>query len=195
MKFKALLLLLSLFSIGLLIGQPVDYAIEGKNTMTIKGTSNMHDWESSVEKVNGDVAIAFSEDGWMNIQRLTVWMDVKSLKGSKGSKMDKLTRKALKADAYPRITYSLEKINSIEKTGDGFMINAMGNLIIAGTPKIIDLEVKCKLLPNGAILFESTKALKMTDFNVEPPTALLGVLKTRNEVLISFSITVSKIRL
>ncbi len=193
MKFKALLLLLSLFSLGLLIGQPVDYAIEGKNTMTIKGTSNMHDWESSVEKVDGDVAIAFSEDGWMNIQRLTVWIDVKSLKGSKGSKMDKLTRKALKADAYPRITYSMEKINSIEKTDDGFMINAMGNLTIAGTPKIIDLEIKGKLLPNGAILFESTKALKMTDFNVEPPTALLGVLKTRNEVLISFSITVSKI--
>lgn len=68
----------------------------------------------------------------------------------------------------------------------------MGNLNVAGTTKSIDLVVKGELLPNGAILFEGMKALKMTDFNVKPPTALLGVLKTGNEVFISFRITVSK---
>jgi len=122
---------------------------------------------------------------------LDVWIDIKSIKGSKGSRMDKITWKALKMDTYPRITYSLKKIKSIEKTDSGFLISANGLLSIAGTENPIELKVKVTLLPNGDILFESSKWLKMTDFNVDPPTAMFGALKTGDDISLDFKIRVS----
>jgi hypothetical protein len=38
----------------------------------------------------------------------------------------------------------------------------------------------------GVMEFEGTQAIKMTDYSVNPPTALFGALKTGNDITITF---------
>jgi hypothetical protein len=40
---------------------------------------------------------------------------------------------------------------------------------------------------NNNVTFTGKKTIKMTEFEVEPPTALLGTIKTGDEVTISFN--------
>jgi hypothetical protein len=45
---------------------------------------------------------------------------------------------------------------------------------------------------DGSISFAGSKKLKMTDYKIKPPTALLGSLTTGDEVEIVFQVTLKQ---
>lgn len=156
--------------------------------MTIAGSSNVHDWESSVTQLTAAAELSMENGILKSIKTLSVEIPVKGIKSSKGSVMDKKTWGALKQESNPTITYKLTKLTALDKSGDSYSIKATGNLSIAGTTKAIEMDVKGKLLSDGSLQFDGSKALLMTDFGIDPPTALMGTMKTRNEITISFSV-------
>lgn len=161
-------------------------------SMTIKGTSNLHEWESTVKEMRATGAMSIDANTLQSIQSLQVEVPVKSIKSPKGSIMDNKTYDALKAKSFPNITYSLEKITTLNKKGDSYDINATGTLTMAGASKKIDMTVKGKVGADNSITFSGSKKIKMTDFKIDPPTALFGTLTTGDEVEIVFQVTVKQ---
>jgi hypothetical protein len=43
-------------------------------------------------------------------------------------------------------------------------------------------------LNDGRLRAMGSKAIKMTDYNVEPPTAMLGLVKAENELTVHFDL-------
>ncbi len=161
--------------------------------MVIKGTSNLHDWESKVTQVRGNGQLTTEPNTLKEIKSLWVEIPVRGIKSSKGSIMDGKTYDALKAGSNPLITYKLLKINGLAAKGGGsFGVSAWGELTIAGVTKQTDLWVTAKVDEYGTVVFSGSKKLKMTDFQISPPTALLGTLTTGDDVEIQFSVTLSK---
>lgn len=161
-------------------------------TMSVKGTSNLHDWESKAKDVRANGSMTIDANGLQSIQSLTVEVPVKSIKSPKGSIMDNKTYDALQAKNYPNITYKLDKVTSMNKKGDSYSINATGNLSIAGATNKIDMVVTGKVGADGSITFSGSKKIKMTDYKIDPPTALFGSLTTGDEVEIVFQVTVKQ---
>jgi hypothetical protein len=62
---------------------------------------------------------------------------------------------------------------------------------MAGTTKPIDLVANYKVLSNGDLQITGSKKIKMTDFNMEPPTAMMGTIKVGDDVIIGFDIVLS----
>lgn len=170
----------------LILGGQSTYSLN-KAEMTIEGTSSLHDWTSDVTKVEAKATMSFGDQGLQSIDELYVEIPVEGIQSEKGSMMDKKTYKALESDDHPNITFKLTKVNSA--TADG--LKATGVLTIAGNARTIDMTVKSKKLTGGAIQFTGSKSFKMTDFGIDPPTALLGTLKTGDEVTIKFNVTFS----
>jgi polyisoprenoid-binding protein YceI len=57
-----------------------------------------------------------------------------------------------------------------------------------GTKKPVTLQLDGR--PNGnGFEFRGTHQLKMSDFNMRPPTAMMGAVRTGDEVTISFKLT------
>lgn len=160
--------------------------------MVVKGTSNLHNWESEVKEVRANGGMVLDATGLKMIQWLYVEIPVKTIKSPKGSIMDGKTYDALNADNYPNITYKLEKVSGLTKTAAGYGINATGSLTIAGTTNKIDLYVQAKVGNDGSITFNGSKKLKMTDYKVKPPTALMGTLTTGDEIEIAFQVTLKQ---
>lgn len=173
------------------VGVQAQYEIKDKQ-MAIQGTSNLHDWESKVNTVKAGGDIQLEAGVLKGIKSLSVEIPVTSIKSPKGSIMDKKTYDALKSDKHPNISFKLAKVNSLNKTGDSYAINATGNLTIAGVTKSVDLTVTGKVAADGSVKFEGSKKLKMTDFGIQPPTALMGTMKTGDEVTIKFAVTLGK---
>ena len=65
-------------------------------------------------------------------------------------------------------------------------IAAKGSLNIAGVTRPVDMMVKVLIRGNRKLIFEGSQTIKMSDFDIAPPTALFGTLKTGNEVAINF---------
>lgn len=192
MKNKASLILTTALILPFLLWIPVRPHTLKSFKMSIAGTSSLHKWESSVGVATIKSDILINEAGLEAINSLYLEVDGKSIKSTKGSVMDKKTWEALKTDQYPKITYQLSKIESITPAGGDYDIKALGNLTIAGVKQAISMNIKGKILGNGSLSIKGSKALKMTDFKIDPPTALMGTLKTGNDITISFDLVLGE---
>jgi len=163
------------------------YVLSKEYTVTIHGTSNLHSWDETVESVTGDASMSPNSDGSMNLDAITIKMEVHSIKSDMGSIMNNNTYKALKADANPQIIFALNvPLKSIRPKAGSTDFSAKGSLTIAGITKPVDMKVKVLLQEHGKLAIEGGQTIKMTDYGIKPPTALLGTLKTGNEITINF---------
>jgi polyisoprenoid-binding protein YceI len=159
--------------------------------MIIRGTSTLHNWQCKVEQTSGQMTAEFEGETIGNIKSLVLGVVVNSIKSidEKGAYyekgMDKNVYKALKDEKYPTITFTLNRINKRTLIGKDIAFDATGVLRIAGVAKEISLRTVATQTAD-AILFEGKIPIKMTDYNVDPPTAIFGTIKTGNEIMLEF---------
>jgi polyisoprenoid-binding protein YceI len=149
-----------------------------KSSVLIEGSSSLHDWEMEAKELAGNFDL--NEDKYL--ETLIFESTVSGLVSDK-SKMTKLAQKALKVREYSKITFKSSSpvlINEVE-------IKLSGFLSVSGVTKEIELSLRPETDDNG-IKLEGSYSLKMTDYGVDPPKALLGAIKTDNEVIINFSL-------
>jgi hypothetical protein len=155
--------------------------------ITIEGTSNLHDWnlKSSQGKYAGVFEI--SKTGSLTgMPALSFSIPAKSLKSeSKG--MDKNTYKALNADKHASISFVAQSAD-IKPAGTGFILYTKGKLTISGVTKDIVLNVHATVNADKSITYTGSYKLKMTEYQVDPPTALFGTITTGDAVNVKFSL-------
>lgn len=161
------------------------------STLKIEGTSSLHDWSADANKVSGSVNFGMNDIATA-LKNVSVEIEVNAIKSEKGSTMDNNIYSALKAKTYPKISFQMTKVNSIKGSSADFTASVTGNLSIAGTTKLVDLNVTGKKKSNGDLVFNGSKKIKMTDFNVKPPSFMFGAMKTGDDVTVTFSTTFSK---
>lgn len=154
------------------------------SSVKIIGTSTLHDWESIVEKTNA--TIAFADRSAVKIETLNVNVDVYSIKSGKKT-MDRLTYKALKAEEFPMIKFVFKTAKLVSEDEEFVNLELNGDLTIAGVTKNVNVLTKINRKGKDVYLTGSHKLL-MTTYNVDPPTALLGTIKTGDEITIDFSL-------
>ena len=99
---------------------------------------------------------------------------------------------ALKAEEFSSIEFRMinGKISSI--TGNEFNGTATGYLSIAGKTKEVNVPFSGNLLNDGQLDLEGKVNLKMSEFDIDPPKAMAGTLKTGDEVSIVYSLKLEK---
>ncbi len=159
--------------------------------MEVLGTSNIHDWEMRAKDFQGNISIELDNGQLVKISQLDFSVTAESLDSGKGG-MDKNTFKALNTKKYKTIIYQLVKVNNIDCTSKSqCKITSSGYLTIAGTKKPIDITFDSKI-SNGNIVLSGIKSIKMSNFNIDPPTAMFGTITTGDEVNIKFQAAFSK---
>lgn len=160
--------------------------VNSNSTLMVSGTSTLHDWEIEAERIAGS-ATFYIEDGILNkVSDLNIKVKSTDLKSGK-SGMDNNTYKALKANDYEYIIFKLTESNPI-KQGNEYLVKGKGNLTVAGVTRPIDISSTCQLT-GGAIKCKGSYTMKMTDWKVEPPTAMFGTIRTGDEITIDFETT------
>lgn len=188
MSNKIILLAILLGFFNLTNGQEttknIELDIKLSSSVLIKGTSTLHDWESIVEKTNSQLVVNNLDD--VKIETLNVKVQVLSIKSGK-SIMDKLTYKALKAEEHPIITFVFKKGEIVKEYANFIDIKLIGDLSIAGVTKNVSVITKINKF-GKTIILKGQHTLKMTDFGISPPKALLGTIKTGDEITIEFNL-------
>jgi len=156
-----------------------------RSSIIISGTTNVHNFESKVTQVNGELIVNSSKQ----VQSLVVDIPVRSIKS--GEKlMDTKTYEAFSVEKNPNITFKMLDVSGLQISGDNINVTVTGNLTMAGITKKVVLRSSGKVLKPGVYEFKGNVALKMTDFKMSPPTAMLGVMKVGDAVTLKFDVTV-----
>jgi polyisoprenoid-binding protein YceI len=165
------------------------YTFEPSSKIWVEGTSSVHDWECQVAQFAGAVDAEAGENGLAALSGTTLAVPVRGIDCDNGTMNGKL-RDALGSTP---IRYTLTSATLGAPAAEGWItIRTTGQLTIAGTTRAVQMEVKGKAIDGNRFRFTGQHALKMTDFGIDPPTALLGTLKTGDQVTVHFDATVSR---
>jgi polyisoprenoid-binding protein YceI len=159
----------------------------------LNGTSSLHDWEMKAVKGNSVASFTVNAKGKLaSLSRLSFTLPVTNLKSSKKS-MDKNTYKALHADKNPNISFVLTSATVTDMGENTYELNCKGKMTIAGTS--IQTQLMATSIYNPAdksFTVTGIKKMKMTDYKVKPPKALLGTITTGDDISISYNIKYSR---
>lgn len=173
----------------------IELTLAEDHEMMIDGTSNVRDWDAQVNMINATFVL--SEFDMSNLSALTpdhfetleLSMPVKDIESDSGRLTNNM-QKYLKGDDYPIITFNLSNIDSVTVDGNSATIVANGVINAAGVDHETTMNVDATF-ENGNVTFSGTQQLKMTDFNIDPPTAVFGTIRARDEIDIIYSLTFS----
>lgn len=185
----ALPIVLAVLALGVAGWSLQSFTFDSSSKIWVEGTSSVHDWDCQVSQFAGTVDAEPGENGLATLNGTTLAVPVRGIDCDNGTMNNKL-RDALGSSP---IRYSLTSATLGAPAAEGWItIRTTGQLTIAGTTRPAQMNVKGKALGGDSFRFTGQYALKMTDFGVDPPTALLGTLKTGDEVTVHFDATVSR---
>jgi polyisoprenoid-binding protein YceI len=169
---------------GIVLGQ--NHQLKNSK-ITIKGESSLHEWESQVTRTEWAGELMLTDDKLQGVKDVTVRIPVTGIKSEHGKMMDGKTYDAFNSEKYPHITYRL----SGEANASGTTIEARGELTMAGVTKPLAMIVKYESLGNGQFTLTGSAKIKMSDWGMKPPTALMGTVKVGDDVVVDFALTLS----
>lgn len=184
-----LMILVIVFLLPLAAFAQTTYSIK-EYKLTVQGSSTLHDWESDVTQTEAKATITLQDKKLTEIKDVTVKIPVTSIKSTKGKIMDNKTWEAFNSDKNPNIQYKLTSAK-ITASGAEYTITATGTLTMAGTSKPVELTAKGKVMANGDVQIIGSRKLNMKDFNMVPPTAMMGTIKVGEEVTVNFNLTLT----
>jgi polyisoprenoid-binding protein YceI len=184
-RFTLFLLFLSICAVSLFSQQTVSL-IPASSTMSIQGTSSLHDWEEKVDKFEVSLSVKTRDKDIISIDRANFTCKAKSI-SSENSTMTNKTLDALKAESYPDISFKLVSVDKLSSQGGNFSGTVSGDITLAGVTKRISISFSGNNA-NNKISLKGSKIVSLKDYNIIPPTAMLGTLKTGDQVTISFNL-------
>ena len=160
--------------------------------VAIAGTSTFHDWDMISETANCEIAFNFDGANITGLSSLLFTVKAESLKSDhKG--LDKNAYKALNSDKYPEISFASSYANIRANGPNSYVVSAKGRLNISGTTKDVWLAATCTVNPQDmSIRSSGSLKMKMTEYNVEPPTFMFGAMKTGDEITVKYDVNLKK---
>ena len=172
------------------------YPSEGSK-LWIEGRSNVSEFECEANKYSGEATIYDEQENDSAFtqsvhDRLSLQVDVRVDGFECGkNKMNQDLRNALKSDNFPEITFlfdSAELLEISKHPNDPFLVNVKGSLTVAGETRNIHFETRAYYLDVDKVRAIGNTTIRMSDFNVEPPTALLGLIQAFDELTVKFDL-------
>lgn len=182
-----------LFFAGSVFAQEMTLSVKGTPQMKIDGDSNVRSWDADVKQVDATLVLAGIES--LSIESMTpdafkemkITMPVERIDSGSRS----LTRNIhnyLKAGDHPNITFTLKSVDDIELNNGSALITATGVINAAGKDHEVTMNVTATMNSNGTINFSGEQNLLMTSFDIDPPTAVMGTVRARDEFSIIYSV-------
>jgi polyisoprenoid-binding protein YceI len=160
------------------------YKLQPANSkLIVEGTSTVHDWQVESTEFNAETVLKMNGDNVSQVSHVEFTSPAESLKSGKRL-MDSKIQEALDTKNHPEIKFTLKG----EKVVSGGNATIPGLLTIAGKTKEVNVNVDFDALNPQKFNVSGELPLKMSEFNIDPPTAMMGTIRTGDEVLVKFNL-------
>jgi len=183
---KTVFTIYALFAFLSIIKAQDTYNIAEGSSITIQGSSTLHDWELTSSSVEGSAVFTLKKKKLVALSSASLSIEVETLKSGK-SGLDKNAYKAMNTENFPTITYKMTSAEP-ESADVGTRFVMDGVVDIAGVKKQISMTVVCNVL-DSRIICSGEQGLEMTNYEIDPPSAMFGTIKADNEVTMLCNIT------
>ena len=168
------------------------YTLQAQSRLWIDGTSTLRDFQCkapaltvAIDAADDAVPALLAAEKAFRSVRFDVAVDrMDCANGTMNGHM----LKALKVKENPVISFRLDTYE-LSRSGDVTKGVLSGKLEIGGVEKAIVLPVELKSASDSALRVTGSTEINMRDFGLEPPSLMLGTLKVRERVKVSFDLS------
>jgi hypothetical protein len=187
------------------VGQTISLKVAPGASLELDGDSSLHRYSAKATQMEAGIGIdgerpataaqASDLEGLIRghfIKTFQLVVPVDQLRsGEKG--LDANMRKALKSDRYKRIRFQMDSYDVLASPAVGASIGVVlhGRLSLAGVERRIDVTAAGVRVRDG-LEISGSKDLLMTDYQIKPPTMMLGTIKTKDLITVRFKATLNK---
>jgi polyisoprenoid-binding protein YceI len=183
---SSMILLLTSFQVA--VSQQWELDSSTPPDINVTGTSSLTDWTVTCAEVQ-DVPnmLTFDHTNPGQIQEFSFKVPVEGMDGGRGSSMNDKILEAFKATEHPFIQYQQTTPATVVSTGENgvYAITSSGSLTMAGTSKSVTISCTGTLSGENLVI-RGNHNLRMSDFEMTPPSAMFGQIKTNDDVVISY---------
>lgn len=165
---------------GITLNGQEKYVLTSEQELYVLGTSTMHNWEMVTSSAKGEGVFTLKDGRLSQVKNFKVQFRGEDLESGRGI-MNRNTRRALEVDNHPLIIF---KLIEYARNEDGSEI-AYGDFTAAGVTRKLMFNVSSQV-KEGNLHITGEASFKLTDFNIEPPVALAGTLRTGDAVSLEF---------
>lgn len=159
-----------------------------KSRLWIEGSSNVNKFQCRAARYNTEVQPP-TRDTTVQVE---VDVAVEGFDCGK-RRMNRDLYETLLSERHPFISFEYKNTESMtfsEET-DTYNLTVSGALTVAGHTNNISFPLMAEVLDDGNIRAIGQTDLKMTAYNVEPPSALLGLVRVNDELTVHFELIAS----
>ena len=160
-------------------------------TVTVDGTSTLHDWSVRATALRGslDLPAGFLAGETSAVPAARFTLPVRSLQ-SQHEKMNKLMWEALDAAKHPDLTFALDSARLQGAGGSSAKVEVKGALTVAGVARPVTLVLDVRR-DGDRLVASGELPLKMSDYGIKPPTAMMGAVRTGDAVRVKIETTLA----
>ena len=166
-------------------------SLQPSSKLWVEGGSTIKAWTCKSEDVSATVeatgthAVTQLLAGEKVVKTVDVTLTSEKLECGSGT-MNGHMKKALKVGDFPTIAFRLATYDIIRGT-DGISGTLIGTLTLGGVKKSIAIPTT-GTTENGALHVLGSYELKMTDYDLTPPSLMFGRIKVRDNVTVKFDL-------
>lgn len=171
--------------------------LESGSRIWIEGRSNVNRFECTAGAFEGHAHLR-NEPGtdrstWDGGRiDLSVEITVRSFECGR-DRMNRDLYDALRSDEHQQITFRYRDTDVFfmdPQTGL-YSLKVIGDLTVAGKTREITFPADGRLLEEGKMRVTGEKLIRMSDYDIEPPTGLLGLVRAEDELNVRFDLIAS----
>lgn len=168
----------------------IHYTVAPESQFWIDGTSTMGAFTCEADGVEGSAAVT-GEGAALGTADLTVPV---SAFDCPQRRMTRDLHGALRGDAHPTIRFMVDRADLLgaeSRPGAWVPAQATGRLMLAGVERPVVIGAEGRRLPGGRVRVRGEHALLMTDFGVDPPSGMMGLVRAHDRVVARFDLVAS----
>lgn len=172
--------------------QQAHLRVDDESRLWIQGTSTVSAWSCDAGSLAGDGALSETRTspGMDTSPSARLVVPVEEFECGR-RRMNDDFRDALKGETHPVIVYELQDARVMDEppSEDGwYRLSVRGSLTIAGKSESIEAVAWGRRLEDGRYRVRGSKPLTMTAFGIQPPVALLGLVKAHDHIEVHFDL-------
>ena len=176
-------------------GRSANLSLRDGSKLWFDGTSTLRSWSCTADKIDAtlsspeDAVISNTLDGKKVAGTVQVDFPVNKLECKNGT-MNEHMGKALKTKEFSNIRFTMQSYEVAK--GSAVTGTIQGTLQLSGKTLPISVPVTFGTAADGGLRVTGKVPVKMTDWDVKPPTLMMGTIKVGPVVTVNFDLQIQK---
>ncbi|MGM0507061.1 MAG: YceI family protein [Bacteroidota bacterium] len=177
------------------VGEPLLVPVVSDSRIWIEGSSNVNSFTCVAGTFEGEASSpspSTDESSLPEPEHWDVRVEVPVQEMDCGQRrMNRDLYESLKAESHPNIRFDYHRTLHVEPDLEWdrqIRLQVEGDLEVAGVTKTIQIHATGSRMDEGTLKIEGEKSILMSDFSIDPPTGLLGLIRARDQLTVHFQI-------